>query len=200
MKYINQKGPFHYTYLSISENDKNGFACVHNNNGECLKDNKKCMNDSYCNFYTIDENERIVLPQNNTYRKCPICDLNYICGDGEMCDICAEKEFLNTRKLDNNLHVVEKDLVPFLQNLSPDKIILLTKADFSLKYFGMHLPLLVECLNNGIEQCRKEVIVDNSATYRYYIQPIKIHNKYYHICSQWAGVSKHILYIMQKLK
>lgn len=122
-------------------------------------------------------------------KKCIKCELNYVKNDAdELCEIC-KKEILNNSKgsnLDSNKTEVEKYLLPFLKALPQEKLELFLKKEKSFELFKLRLPLLIRCKNIDKEHCRKETIVDNSTTSRYYITPYLINGEYYHICSQWA--------------
>ena len=137
-------------------------------------------------------------------KKCPKCEFNYINDNEELCSLCKKDNNLqsNNSSKDNNKDKVERFLLPYLKKLSQDKLESFTKKEESYTMFKINLPLLIECKNIDKDHCKKEVIVDNSSVYRYYIKPYKINGKYYHICSQWAdGVenSKNILKILSKI-
>lgn len=54
-KHRSQKGPFHIIPYLSSSGDKFGKVCGYFKDGMCLKDNSKCMNDGYCNYYNSDK-------------------------------------------------------------------------------------------------------------------------------------------------
>ena len=136
---------------------------------------------------------------------CPKCEINYILNlDDELCEVCRE-EMLQTDAgtKDSNKARVEEVLLPFLRSLPEAALKKLTEKELSLQFLQLRLPLLKECRNLGEEACKQEIILDKSKTYRYYIKPYRIGNKYYHICSQWwscpGNRSKDILGILKEL-
>ena len=120
---------------------------------------------------------------------CPICELNYIKDNEEMCEVCKRERRKEETKKDNNKRDVEKYLLPFLRECPQETINKLTQKALSYEAFKLRYPLLVECQNINKEECQKEVAVGASSNYRYYIEPYYINGKYYHICSQLADFS-----------
>lgn len=137
-------------------------------------------------------------------KKCLICDLNFVLNDREnICETCKKKVNATSKKnnVDSNKSMVEKYLLPYLRKLPQDSLDLLTTKEKSFEIFKLRLPLLIKCENIDKEHCKKEVIVDNSTNYRYYIKPYNINGNYYHICSQWwnfgTEYSKSLLQLME---
>ena len=54
-KHRSQKGPFHIIPYISSSDDKLANSCGYFKDRICLKDNSKCMNDCYCNYYNSDK-------------------------------------------------------------------------------------------------------------------------------------------------
>lgn len=141
------------------------------------------------------------------YKKCAKCDLNYVMNDIDgLCSECQKEDNISIKKppVDNNKHMVERDLLPILRGMTSVAIKSLTVKQESYDLLGLRLPLLVECGGHGGESCKREIIKDESKTYRYYIQPYDINGKKYHICSQWWSVagnnSKDILKLLKEIK
>lgn len=121
-------------------------------------------------------------------KKCPNCELNYIKDDENLCSVCKQESILKVNSTtDSNKNKVERFLIPFLKSLNQDVIKSLTLKEFSFNVFKIRHPLLIECKNIDKQHCQKEVAIGNSKNYRYYIDPVNINGKYYHICSQWAN-------------
>ena len=138
-------------------------------------------------------------------KKCPVCELNYINDDGDMCHLCKNNTKPNGKTtLDSNKSEVERYLLPFLKKLPQEKLELLLTKEKSFQFFKLRLPLLIKCKNIDKEHCKKETIIDNSTTSRYYVTPYLINGKYYHICSQWWNFgtenSKSMLQLLKSLK
>lgn len=137
---------------------------------------------------------------------CPKCEINYILNsDDELCEVCkGETLKTDAGTKDGNKAQVEKVLLPLLKELPEEELEKFTKKELSLKLFKLRHPLLKECRNLGEEACKQEIILDKSKTYRYYIKPYRIGNKYYHICSQWWSCpenrSKDMLSLLDMLR
>ena len=138
-------------------------------------------------------------------RKCPKCKLNYIKNDVDsLCSVCMDASYSNAgRKTDDNKSEMERNILPKLRSLSPRVVELFTNKKESFDIFKLRIPLLVRCRELGKDCCKKEVIVDNSRVYRYYIEPYNINGVKYHICSQWwnfgAEESKLILQLFKNI-
>ena len=132
-------------------------------------------------------------------KKCPQCELNYIKEDEDLCDVCKSQHNHNNRSRDVNKNQVEEVLLPKLRTLPQSSLDRLTRE----KVLDLTLPLLLECQDIDKEHCKKEVVVDSSSVYRYYIEPYNINGKKYHICSQWSSTptnnSKDILKLLKEL-
>lgn len=132
-------------------------------------------------------------------KKCSKCELNYIKDDCDLCAVCGEQEISKNKTTDDNKNDVELYLIPFLKQLSPEKLNFLTSKDHSFKCFGLRLPLLIKCKNIDKDDCREGIITDSSKTYRYYINAYNINGE----CSQWATtnneISKNILQLFQNI-
>ena len=121
-------------------------------------------------------------------KKCPICEVNYITNAyDEICEVCKNREIKEKKQVDDNKTSVEQILLPFLRNQPQQVIDKFTTKEVSFDLFGLYHPLLIKCSQLGKERCKKEVMVGNSSTYRYYIEPYEINGQMYHICSQWAN-------------
>lgn len=121
-------------------------------------------------------------------KKCSKCEVNYVTNaNDEICEICKNKGIKEKKQVDDNKASVEQILLPFLRSQPQQVIDKFTTKEVSFDLFGLHHPLLVTCLQLGKERCKKEVMVGNSSTYRYYIEPYEINGQMYHICSQWAN-------------
>lgn len=138
-------------------------------------------------------------------KKCPICELNYVDDEQESCKICNSQSNTNLsgKKVDSNKAEVEKYLLPFLRSLQQKELDLFLQKEKSFELFKLRLPLLIRCKNIDKEHCKKETIVDNSTTSRYYVTPYYINGNYYHICSQWwnfgTEYSKAILQLLKNV-
>ena len=137
------------------------------------------------------------------YKKCPQCELNYIKVDEDLCSLCKSQHNHNNGTRDVNKNQVEEVLLPLLRTFPQSSLDKLTKKKESFEFLGLRLPLLVECQDIDKEHCKKEVVVDSSSVYRYYIEPYNINGKKYHICSQWWSAptnnSKDILELLKEL-
>ena len=138
-------------------------------------------------------------------KKCPNCEINYIDEKESECEICKKQNNARNVKLtDDNKTQVEKYLIPFLRKLSQKQLESFLQKDESFRLFKLRLPLLIKCENIDKEHCRRERIVDNSNTPRYYTDKYLINGNYYHVCSQWwsfgSEKSKDILQILKELK
>lgn len=121
-------------------------------------------------------------------KKCSKCEVNYITNaNDEICEVCKNREIKEKKQVDDNKASVEQILLPFLRSQPQQVIDKFTIKEVSFDLFGLHHPLLVKCSQLGKERCKKEVMVGNSSTYRYYIEPYEINGQMYHICSQWAN-------------
>lgn len=114
------------------------------------------------------------------------------------------KQAIGNVQLDDNKSKVEKYLLPILRDFPEAGLELLTTKKASLEFLHLRLPLLIKCSGGGREECKKEIIVDNSTVYRYYIEPYDINGTKYHICSQWwsgcGNNSKVMLELLKELK
>ncbi len=156
-------------------------------------------------FYRAAIENYVRIKQRNTYALCPKCGLNYITNAGdESCTVCKNQPTIRDPrpKVDDNKRMVERYLLPYLEQISDEDVERFTQKEASFEFFRLRLPLLVECKEAGKECCRNE-IKDKKGHNRYYSTPYTINGKKYHVCSQWwrtdENYSKETLKILEKM-